>query len=202
MVRLLTPTRPLSKEEQERRILLAGYLDKASEDELTAELLLPLFRQLGFQRITASGHKDKTLEYGKDVWMKFQLPTLHWLYFGIQVKRGKLDAAGRTKDDNANVAEVLNQIRMMLGHTVFDPEINKRTLVDHAIIIAGGEITKAAKNWIGEQLDTSSRSQILFMDRNDILDLFVVFNAPLQELVHSHTGSTARRLPGRCSILA
>lgn len=140
-------------------------------------MLLPLFRQLGFKRITAAGHKDKALEYGKDVWMKFTLPTMHTLYFGIQAKRGKLDAAGMTK--NANVAEIHAQIRMMLGHMVFDPETNRRALVDHAIIVAGGEITKQAKNWLGEQLDASARSQILFMDREDILNLHVVSNAPL-----------------------
>ena len=169
--------RPLTRAETEKRGRLASYLDTASEDDLIEQVLLPLFRHLGFRRITAAGHKDKALEYGKDVWMKFTLPTGHHLYFGIQAKRGKLDAAGKTR--NENVAEVLAQIRMMLGHQLFDPEINKRTLVDHAIIVAGGEITKQARNWLGEQLDQSSRSQILFMGRDDILDLYVVNNVPL-----------------------
>src|SRR5713101_1677911 len=39
---------------------------------------------------------------------------------------------------------------MMLGHEIFDPETNRRVLVDHAFIVAGGEITKQAKNWLGE----------------------------------------------------
>ena len=77
-----------------RRDLLISYLDKASEDELIEEVLMPLFRQLGFQRITAAGHKDKALEYGKDIWMRYTLPTQHVLYFGLQVKRDKLDASG------------------------------------------------------------------------------------------------------------
>jgi hypothetical protein len=55
--------------EQKRRQRLSPYLDKISEDGLIEEILLPLFRQLGFHRITASGHQDKALEYGKDVWM-------------------------------------------------------------------------------------------------------------------------------------
>jgi len=171
------PHRPLSKAETEKRAKLSSYLDSCSEDELIEGILLPMFRQLGFHRITAAGHKDKALEYGKDVWMRFTLPTEHRLYFGIQVKRGKLDAAGMTK--NANVAEVLTQVRMMLGHEIFDPEISKKALVDHAFIIAGGEITKAAQNWLGGQLDASQRSQILFMDRDDLLNLFVVNNIPL-----------------------
>ena len=68
---------------------------------------------------------------------------------------------------------------MMLAHEIFDPEIGKKVLVDHAFIVAGGEITKAARNWLGNALDASKRSQIMFMDRNDILNLFVVTNLPL-----------------------
>ncbi|WP_210249005.1 MULTISPECIES: hypothetical protein [unclassified Bradyrhizobium] len=68
---------------------------------------------------------------------------------------------------------------MMLGHEIFDPETSRRVLVDHAFIVAGGEITKAAKNWLGERLDASKRSQVMFMDREDILNLFVVTNVPL-----------------------
>lgn len=77
------PHRPFSAAELERRDQLRAYLDKASEDELIEEILLPLFRQLGFHRVTAAGHKDKAVEYGKDVWMKFTLPTRHVLCFGL-----------------------------------------------------------------------------------------------------------------------
>jgi hypothetical protein len=170
------PHRPLTPTEIQRRDQLLAYLEKCSEDELIEEVLLPLFRQLGFHRITAAGHKDKALEYGKDVWMKFTLPTLNILYFGIQAKKGKLDASGVSKN---NVAEIHNQITMMLGHEIFDPETNRRVLVDHAFIVAGGEITKQARNWIGNKLDATRRSQVMFMDRDDILNLFVVTNLPL-----------------------
>lgn len=171
-----SPHRPLTKEEARTRRLLAAYLDRCSEDDLIAEVLLPLFRQLGFHRITAAGHADKALEYGKDIWMKFVIPTTHVLYFGVQVKRGKIDASGAS---TANIAEIHNQVNMMLGHEIFDPEIGKRVLVDHAFIIAGGEVTKQARNWLGQRLDATKRSQILFMDRNDLLDLFVTVKLPL-----------------------
>lgn len=173
------PHRPFSATELKKRGELTTYLNSASEDELIAEILLPLFRQLGYYRITSAGHKDKALEYGKDIWMKYTLPTQHILYFGIQVKKGKLDSSGVSKSGNANIAEIHNQALMMLGHELFDPEIGKRVLVDHAFIVAGGEITKAARNWLGEKLDVSKRSQILFMDREDILNLFVATNLPL-----------------------
>lgn len=179
VAQMANPHRPLTPTELERRDLLTAYLDKCSEDELIEEVLLPLFRQLGFYRVTAVGHKDRALEYGKDVWMKYTLPTLHVLYFGIQAKRDKLDSAGVSKGGSSNIGEILNQVTMMLGHEIFDPEVNRRVLVDHAYIVAGGEITKQAKNWLGERLDATKRSQVMFMDRDDILNLFIVTNLPL-----------------------
>lgn len=173
------PHRPFAPEEIEKRTQLATYLDSCSEDELIEEVLLPMFRQLGYHRITAAGHVDKLLEYGKDVWMRFTLPTMHVIYFGIQAKKGKIDSSGATKASNTNIAEIYNQVSMMLGHEIFDPELNRRVLVDHAFIVAGGEITKQARNWLGSKLDQSKRAQILFMDRDDILNLFVVTNIPL-----------------------
>ena len=70
---------------------------------------------------------------------------------------------------------------MMLAHEIFDHETNKRVLVDHAFIVAGGEITKQARNWLGNALDAAKRSQIMFIDRDDILNLYVVTNLPLPE---------------------
>lgn len=173
------PHRPFTPKELEKREALTRFLDACSEDQLIEEILIPLYRQIGFHRISPAGHKDKALEYGKDIWMRYILPTMHVLYFGVQVKKGKLDSSGVTKGGSANVAEILNQVTMMLGHEIFDPETSRRVLVDHAFIVTGGVITKQAKNWLGEKLDASKRSQILFMDRDDILNLYTVSNLPL-----------------------
>jgi hypothetical protein len=175
----VNPHRPLTPAESKRRDLLIAYLDKCSEDDLIEEVLMPMFRQLGFHRITASGHNDKALEYGKDLWMRCQLPTQNFIYFGIQAKKGKIDSSGMTKEDNKNVAEIHNQALMMLGHAIFDPETSRNVLVDYAFIISGGVITKQARNWLGTKLDVTKRSQIMFMDREDILNLYIVSNIPL-----------------------
>jgi hypothetical protein len=185
------PHRPLTAQEIERGKQLSVYLDRCSEDELIEDVLLPLFRQLGYHSVTPAGHQDKALEYGKDVWMRYILPTQHVLYFGIQAKKGKLDSAGATKGSNANVAEIHSQALMMLGHEIFDPEVNRRVLVDHAFIVAGGKITKQARNWLGQKLDATRRSQLLFMDRDDILNLYVVSNLPLSVNLHSNSQSSA-----------
>jgi hypothetical protein len=47
-------------------------------------------------------------------------PTQHLLYFGIQVKKGKLDSSGVTPKGNVNIAEIHHQALMMLGHEIFD----------------------------------------------------------------------------------
>jgi hypothetical protein len=39
---------PFSPSELKRREQLTAYLDRASEDELIEDVLLPLFRELGF----------------------------------------------------------------------------------------------------------------------------------------------------------
>ena len=163
--------------ELKKRNALSEYLDEVSEDDFIEEILLPLFQNIGFIRVSATGHKDKALEYGKDIWMKYQLPTSHYLYFGVQVKRTKIDSAGKSK--NENVAEILNQISMMLGHPIFDPELNKQVLVDHVFIISASEITKQAKNWLGHKLDQADRRHIMFMDRDDLLDQVISTNTRL-----------------------
>jgi hypothetical protein len=160
--------RPLSAEEIAQRRQVADFLERASEDEFTQNLLVPFFQRMGFRRVTVSGHKEKTLEYGKDLWMKFQLPTGHLLYFGAQIKRDKLDARGGSGDNNT--ATVLDQVRMAIDHPIFDPEAGRKVLVDHVFVISAGEITRAARNWLVEQLDRSQRRQIIFMDRDEFLD--------------------------------
>ncbi len=176
------PHRPFTPAELDRRRLLSAYLDRCSEDELIEEVLTPLLRQIGYHRITPAGHKDKNLEHGKDVWMRYMLPSQHMLYFGIQTKKGKLDAsADSTRRDgpNTNIAVIHNQVLMMLDSVIFDPEFNSERLVDHAFIVAGGEITKSARLWLGRNLAKSQRSRIMFMDREDILNLFVTSTTPL-----------------------
>jgi hypothetical protein len=85
-------TASLNAKDREMRAKWAAYLDRVSEDDFTEKVLVPLLQSCGFQRITVAGHKDKGLEFGKDLWMKYRLPTTHFIYFGIQVKKGKLDS--------------------------------------------------------------------------------------------------------------
>jgi hypothetical protein len=168
-----------SQKDIERQKAWEAYLATASEDDFTVKLLLPLLQQCGFRRIKVAGHTDKALEFGKDIWMKLQLPTSHFIYFGVQVKKGKIDAAGKTKSEHENITEVLNQARMAMAHPIWDTEVNKRVLIDHLYIVASGVITKQAKQLLGEKLDIEGRRQIIFMDAEDVITLAVQLNMPL-----------------------
>jgi hypothetical protein len=164
----LQQARPLSAGEIAQRDKLARFLDNVSEDEFIEKVLVPLFQRLQFRRVSPTGHKDKSLEFGKDLWMKFQLPTGHWLYFCAQVKKDKIDS--NNASGQKNVSNIVSQARMAFDHPIFDPEENRKVLLDHLFIISAGEITKAAKHWLIEQLDNSQRRQIIFMDRAELLD--------------------------------
>ena len=159
---------PLSQEEIRQRQKLADYLDTASEDEFIEKVLVPLFQRQGFRRVSPAGHKDKSLEFGKDLWMKYQLPTSHWIYFCAQVKKDKIDS--NNASGAKNVANVLSQAKMAIDHPIYDPEINRKVLLDHLYLISAGEITKPARTWLVEQLDKEQRRHIIFMGRDEFLD--------------------------------
>jgi hypothetical protein len=161
--------RQWTREESARREALSLYLGTHSEDDFIENVLHPAFSQVGFQRIAVTGHRDKSLEFGKDMWMKYRLPTGHFIYFGVQAKKDKLDAAG--KSPRGNVTEVLNQVRMMLDHPIFDVEVNKKVLVDHVFVACAGEITKQARSFLVEHLDAQSRRHLIFLDQADVLDM-------------------------------
>ena len=170
------PRRALSEAEHRRWKRLGAHFDTLSEDEFTTNILVPVLRQLGFVSISVSGHRDKALEFGKDAWMKYRIPTGNWLYFGLQVKVGKVDASARS---TSNVAEILNQVKMMLDHPVFDPESNRRHLLDHVFLVSSGAITKAARQWLGEHLDLQARRTLMFVDRDRMLEMAIASAAHL-----------------------
>ena len=164
---MMQQTRPLSHEEIAQQQKLARFLDTASEDDFIEKVLVPLFQRLGFRRVSTTGHKDKSLEFGKDLWMKYQLPTSHWIYFCAQVKKDKLDS--NNASGLKNVSNVLTQARMAIDHPIFDPELGRKVLLDHLFLVSAAEITKAARTWLIEQLDRSQRRHIIFVDREEFL---------------------------------
>ena len=89
-------------------------------------------------------------------------------YFCAQIKKEKIDSSGT--GGNNNVANVLTQAKMAIDHPIFDPDANRKVLLDHVFLISAGEITRAARTWLVEQLDKEMRRHIIFMDRDEFLD--------------------------------
>lgn len=169
--RLRPQTRPLSPAERKRKGELLVYLESATEDEFTEHVVVPLFQHLGYSRVKLKGHHEKTHEFGKDLWMKFALPSDHILYFGAQVKVERIHAS-TAGEPGRNIASVLLQLKMLFEHPVFDAVTNSKHLVDHAYLISSGSITEQARHLISEDLSRSMKRQVLFMDQDDIVRLW------------------------------
>jgi hypothetical protein len=170
--------RLMSQEEITRRTAFDSFFAEASEDDFTERLLLPLFNSLGFQRVTITGHRDKSLEFGKDLWMKYSLPTGHILYFGAQIKKGKIGSGEAVPE---NIGRILSQINMIMQYPIFDNQTNSKHLIDHVFLVASGEITKPARHYLSESLNRESRRNILLLDHKDIIDLCINYSLPLPE---------------------
>jgi hypothetical protein len=59
---------------------------------------------------------------------------------------------------------------MAIDHPIFDSDTNRKVLLDHLYLISAGEITRAARTWLVEQLDAGQRRHIIFRDRDEFLD--------------------------------
>ena len=59
---------------------------------------------------------------------------------------------------------------MAIDHPIFDPDANRKVLLDHIYIISAGEITRPARAWLVERLDSGQRRHVIFMDRDEFLD--------------------------------
>jgi hypothetical protein len=56
------------------------------------------------------------------------------------VKKDKIDSTGSS--GGKNVSTVLTQARMAIDHPIFDPETNRKVLVDHVFIIDPEELSE------------------------------------------------------------
>jgi hypothetical protein len=100
--------------------------------------------------------------------MKYQLPTSHWICFCAQIKKEKIDSIAAA--GNKNVATFLAQARMAIDHPIFDPEANRKVLLEHVLLISAGETVRAARTWLVEQRDQGQRRHIIFIDRDEFRD--------------------------------
>jgi hypothetical protein len=73
---------------------------------------------------------------------------------------------------------------MSLQNAIFDPEVNRKVLIDHVYLVASCDITKPARAFLGEKIDLEQRRQVIFMDRSELLDLLIYTNLELPVTEH------------------
>ncbi len=111
-------------------------------------------------------------------------PTQHVLYFGLQAKKGKLDAIrSRSRLECEYCGHSQPSADDAWSRALRSRRTSKRVLVDHAFdIVAGGEITKQARNWLQEANSTHrSGANPLHRSRGDPRSWTVVTNLPLPD---------------------
>ena len=87
--------------------------------DIPVQFLNHLFQRLGFHRVSPSGHTEKALEFGKDLWMKYQLPTSHWIYFCAQIKKDKIDSNAASGSRNASWTATNFSINLLAYFLIF-----------------------------------------------------------------------------------
>jgi len=134
------PHRPFTEAETRRRRDLASFLDRCSEDRADRGSAPATLSPTGL----SPHHLRRPQGQGAGIRQR-RLDALHPANPALPLLRDPGQEGqdrrrgGGTKSGQANVAELHNQALMMLAHEIFDPETNKRVLVDHAFIVAGGE---------------------------------------------------------------
>lgn len=146
---------------------LDRFLKEADEDSLTDLLIVPLLRTFGFESISRKGHRDKSLEFGKDLrGIKYKLPTGHWLYFAAQVKVGNIGySAGKTN----SIGKIEEQLRAALRTKMMDWQARTEHRPDHVFLAASGSIAEGAQRYLAEQI-CDDQMRVLFWDRDLIVD--------------------------------
>jgi len=154
------------------------FLDEAQR-RMLRRVLLPLFASLAFTGSHLPDPWDKALRVRQGYLDEVpRCPPSTSFISAFQAKKGKLDAAESSKAANVNVPRSTIRSQLMLGHEIFDPELSRRVwwIMPHR--------GRRRNHQIGEKLawhklDARSAVRSCFMDRNDILNLFVVTNLPL-----------------------
>lgn len=135
--------------------MLGKALTKAAitamrESELRTEVLIPLFREMGFQDV--EHYHGGLEEQGKDIIMWMPDAIRRRITYGVVVKAGKISGKASGK---SSAAEISFQIDQCLGSKFHDPLTLRTYPVDRCLVVASGEIPKEAR----KSLESALRSR-------------------------------------------
>ncbi len=150
--------------------LLIEFFDSANEEDFTLLFLVPLFKRMGFEKVTPKKHTEHIMEYGQDIKiMRLRIPTGHFLYFVCQVKIGIIGSS--PNQPTQNIATILEEIRPAFEKEIFDSDLGMDIRPDHVFLIASGRIGEQAKLYLQERIQTTHRN-LRFIERDDLIDKY------------------------------
>lgn len=135
--------------------LTREQLDKMDEDRLRRQVLIPLFKSMGYRDVTH--YHGGPLEQGKDIVMWKPGDIRDRVNYGVVVKASKISGKAKGKGSSA---EVLFQVEQCFGTPYKDQVTTRDQLVDHCYVISSQEITKEAINSIQGVLKVNNLDKV------------------------------------------
>lgn len=151
----------------EQRAQALKYLRNLKEDSFRKEVLIPLYRVLGFKHVVESHGQD---EFGKDILFKYIDKFGEYVYLASLVKTQ--DIHGSTSK-LGNVSEVLAQAREAFEIPYLDRFDNhSKKHISMLYIVTSGVIKPKARQYISESLNKGVNYGVIrFQDGEQILSL-------------------------------
>jgi hypothetical protein len=150
-----------------------------NEGDLIDEILLPLFRKMGFQGVYK--YHGGAGEKGKDIifWEKSHLGTRK--NYAIVVKAVKL--SGQVKNDTGTAGEIVMQVRQCFGSDFTDQMTGEQQKVHECWVVSNKDIPKEAIDAITAGLDVQYSRNTIFLNGNGLWELVEEYLLPITSLI-------------------
>src|SRR6266540_2789317 len=143
-------------------------LQNLSELELQREVLVPLFKAMGFRGVIVWG--GGSLELGKDIVMWKPGELEQRLNYGVVVKATKISGKAAPVKSSAN--EVYFQIAQCFANPYIEISSTEERPIHRCWVVSSREITKEAMSAIKGQLRTNGLDRVTqFIDGDTLWDL-------------------------------
>lgn len=147
-------------------ILSRLVVDGMDEAHLRTQVLIPLFRAMGFQDVFH--FHGGVLEQGKDIVMWQRDTVRDRINFGVVVKASKM--TGRASG-NSSAGEVATQIKQCLAGRYRDQTTLTERSIDRCIVVSSHDISKEAIASLGNILSEGESARVDFIDGNKLWEL-------------------------------
>jgi hypothetical protein len=134
-----------------------------NERKFSSEILLPLFRKMGFHNIS---FKHGRKEFGKDFTFSEIDKFNQVQHYGVQVKAGNISG-----EVNSVIDEIISQIKDAFRIPYYDINNNNPHYISTCLIICSGSFTENAKDKIMHKVDKGLHGSIYFLDKKATLEM-------------------------------